>query len=78
MADVQTYDQLTPAEVVRWRFDEETDQTKSKFSFPQGPYADVWLAWEIIDPNGIINSTIGGISYNLGGWYRLAALDHYT
>jgi len=63
---------------IRWTYDGLTDQTRSKFTYAAGTDCSVWLAWEFLDPAGIINATLGGAQYSLGGMYALAALDHYT
>lgn len=73
--EVQVNDTLTPSQTIVWKYDSDVDQTFSRFTYESLLNASFWLAWEIDDGSGVINSTIGGIAYNLGGWFAYAALD---
>lgn len=73
--NVQVNDTLTPSQTVVWKYGTGVDQTFSRFTYETTLTGSLWVAWEIDDGSGVINTTIGGIAYNLGGWFSIAVLD---
>lgn len=74
-AEVQVNDTLTPSQTIAWKYSTGDDETRSRFTYETTLTGSLWVAWEIDDGSGVINTTIGGIAYNLGGWFAIAALD---
>lgn len=73
--EVQVNDIATPSQTVVWKYDSDVDETFSRITYEDPLLPSFWLAWEIDDGSGVINTTIGGIAYNLGGWFAFASLD---
>lgn len=73
---VDTFDVASPSESVSWKphgtdFDVSSER---RGLVTVGPGPTVWVAYEVVDPSGIINTTVGGLKYSLGVNYWLECL----
>lgn len=56
-----------------WRTDPITLDTQSRRRTTSGNGPTLWLAWEIDDQSGLINTTTDGTTYGLGAKYTMDA-----
>ena len=63
---VDTYDVASPSENVSWTYPGGVIDVESKRKAQTGTAPSVWVAWEVFDPTGIINTTNSGEFYALG------------
>lgn len=73
---VDTFDVASPSESVSWKphgsdFDVASERRGGVLS---GAGVSVWVAYEVFDPSGIINTTVGGLKYSLGINYWMECL----
>lgn len=59
---------------VTWRSDPITVDTQARRRTTVGNEPSVWLAWEIDDQSGLINTTTAGTTYALGARFTMAML----
>lgn len=60
-------DTLTPqVALITWRPKNGTIDTQFRRAVAAPTGIDLWMPWEIQDGSGLINTTTGGVSYNLG------------
>lgn len=62
---------------ITYRPKEGTVRTDSRRSVAAGVGVDVWLAWEIQDGSGLINTTTAGVTYSLGARFNQQVLFEY-
>lgn len=59
---------------ITWRTDPITVDTQSRRRTTAGNVPSVWLAWELDDQSGLINTTTSGTTYALGARFSMAML----
>lgn len=70
---VDFVDTLTPQiAVMTWRPKSGTIDTQFRRAAPAGSGIDLWLAWEIQDGSGLINTTTSSVTYSLGARFAQA------
>lgn len=62
---------------VVWRAREGTIRTDTRRSVGAGVGIDVWLAWDVQDGAGLINTTTAGVTYNLGARFAQQVVYEY-
>lgn len=73
---LDSFDVASPSESVSWQphahdFDVAAERRGNVLS---GAGVSVWLAYEVFDPSGIVNTTVAGLKYSLGVNYWLECL----
>lgn len=63
---------------ITWRPKEGTVRTDTRRDVPTGVGIDVWLAWDIQDGAGLINTTTAGVTYNLGARFTQQVVYGYS
>lgn len=63
---VDVYDVATPSESVSWRYPGGVIDVETKRAHKTTTAPTLWLAWEIVDPEGLINTTVGTQTHSLG------------
>lgn len=66
---VQYLDVATPTLGVTWRPEQGTIESFAQRKAEATLHNTAWLCWEVLDGSGLINTTSGGITYNLGASY---------
>lgn len=72
---VQVYDQLSPFLQITWNPPKGEIEAFSRRKCSASLTPTTWLAWEVNDPLGVINTTIAGNAYNLGCTFSYRQLD---
>lgn len=62
---------------ITWRAKEGTVRTDTRRKAAVGAGIDVWLAWEVQDGAGLINTTTAGVTYNLGARFAQQVTYEY-
>lgn len=68
-------DTLTPqTALITWRPKNGTIDTQFRREVTGNNGIDLWMPWEIQDGTGLLNTTTGGVSYNIGARFSQAWL----